>query len=162
MTMQMHLCGSHLFSRLSLYFLQGLQTGRLRPIRPSFVRLDLLVVRVTCVQPIAPTQHYIVAHVVELGLVLLARSEIDALECEVPARLTLGAVEPDEPVARARARDVAHVDVGPRKGARIVAVALVFLQVGQAGTVQSRLDVRREESGRTPTARKWADARFPL
>lgn len=64
------------------------------------------IARVTAVQAIFSAHDDIIANIVDFVIISLSWLDVKVLEFEVPARLSFGAVEPDDTVVCCRASDV--------------------------------------------------------
>lgn len=90
------------------------------------------IARMTSVQPIFSTHDDIVADIVDLVVISLSWLYVEVFEVEIPARLSLGAVKPDNPVVCRSSGDVFERDVVPFEQAGVFTLVLLVEQVGQA------------------------------
>jgi hypothetical protein len=64
------------------------------------------IARMTSVQTILSSHDDIVADIVDFVVISLSGLDVKVLEVEIPARLSLGAVEPDNPIICRSSGDV--------------------------------------------------------
>lgn len=84
------------------------------------MRLQGRVARMTLTQSVITVHHEVVAHIVDLGMILLPWFDVDALESPVIARGAFRAVHPRYAIPKARAGEIDEVDVIPPNRGTII------------------------------------------